>query len=457
MDAVLNWVWQGIAVAASLSLMLRATTRVRASVRYVVCGAALVIVLAIPAVSSLSSTPVVREYAAQSSTHPLIPVPATPWTSVAAMLGLGLLWAGAQGFSVCRALIRLHRARQAARPFPIDIERQLHHWLRVRGEQRRARLALSDDVGRAAVLGCGAPIIAISPALIERLSIDELDYVIIHEWAHVQRRDDIANLLQVAVRLVAGWHPAVWWIERRLHIEREVACDDTAVAIAGSRKSYANTLVKLSDSSTVRAVSLMATGVLGTGSLRYRVTKILSNGPLPSPMWSRSLGTASVAALLAVVLGIGGLELFATVTIAQPVTTTTLSAPAQTTLPRPLNVEPVAKAQGTRGRVASTRRHDAEGVPLLPSRTIDVPHESGNQHVQVETQTAVAVDALMFDAAASTSPTIASPDHDPQANARSPWLEAGEAGIAIGQRSKAAGVATGAAFTRFARHIAGSF
>ena len=43
------------------------------------------------------------------------------------------------------------------------------------------------------------------------------------------------------------------------------------------------------------------------------------------------------------------------------------------------------------------------------------------------------------------------------ADSRSPWVAAGHAGVAIGRRSKDAGVATGAAFTRFARQIAGSF
>jgi beta-lactamase regulating signal transducer with metallopeptidase domain len=67
-----------------------------------------------------------------------------------------------------------------------------------------------------------------------------------HEWAHVQRRDDIFNVLHVLVRLIGGWHPALWWIERRLHVEREIACDEVTVAFTGSPKSYAECLVKLS-------------------------------------------------------------------------------------------------------------------------------------------------------------------------------------------------------------------
>ena len=39
--------------------------------------------------------------------------------------------------------------------------------------------------------------------------------------------------------MVAGWHPALWWIERRLHLEREIACDEIAVPLTGSAKAYA--------------------------------------------------------------------------------------------------------------------------------------------------------------------------------------------------------------------------
>ena len=87
--------------------------------------------------------------------------------------------------------------------------------------------------------------IAVAPSLVRTLDADELDRVLIHEWAHVQRRDDLVNILQIVVRIIAGWHPALWWIDRRLHIEREIACDEITVAVTGSAKAYAQCLLKL--------------------------------------------------------------------------------------------------------------------------------------------------------------------------------------------------------------------
>ena len=134
---------------------------------------------------------------------------------------------------------------RAAVAFPSQLESVLPHWRRVRRDGRRATLVLSDSVTTAAVLGWGSPMIAVAPSLVRTLDADELDRVLIHEWAHVQRRDDLVNILQIVVRIIAGWHPALWWIDRRLHIEREIACDEITVAVTGSPKSYAQCLMKL--------------------------------------------------------------------------------------------------------------------------------------------------------------------------------------------------------------------
>ena len=126
---------------------------------------------------------------------------------------------------------------------------------------------LSPAVSTAAVLGCGRPVIAVSPTLLDRLSDDELDRAVIHEWAHVQRRDDLLNVLHVVARVVAGWHPAVWWLERQLRIEREVACDEIAVRVTGSPKRYAACLTAMASLHPMRRQTASALGALSSPTL----------------------------------------------------------------------------------------------------------------------------------------------------------------------------------------------
>jgi TonB family protein len=72
-----------------------------------------------------------------------------------------------------------------------------------------------------------------------------LDPVLVHELAHVQRRD--ARWLQLSHVMLAVWwmHPLAWMAARRLRMERERACDDLALAFGSRASDYASELVSL--------------------------------------------------------------------------------------------------------------------------------------------------------------------------------------------------------------------
>ncbi len=117
------------------------------------------------------------------------------------ILAAWMVWASIQLVRFVSAIAAIRRARARSRRFPPHLESGLPHWSRIRSEGRRATLVLSNSVTSAAVLGWGAPMIAVAPSLVRTLDPDDLDRVLIHEWAHVQRRDDVMNVLQVAVRI----------------------------------------------------------------------------------------------------------------------------------------------------------------------------------------------------------------------------------------------------------------
>jgi hypothetical protein len=69
--------------------------------------------------------------------------------------------------------------------------------------------------------------------------------ILLHEFAHLQRRDDWTNLAQKLLRTLFFFHPAVWWIEKQLCLERELACDDVVLAKTHNPRGYAECLVSL--------------------------------------------------------------------------------------------------------------------------------------------------------------------------------------------------------------------
>ena len=262
LPALVNWLWQGSAIALAATAILRPSRRISATTRYQLWWIALFIVLALPILSfqlpaaSFQQEPApshVRELGAAAGSVPgstnleagSWKLEASPsWTGAL----LAFLWLSTAAVSLSRtavALIALRRVKRTARPFPEACEARLHTWLLLRSLGRPARLVVSDHIHAAAVLGLTSPSIAVAPPALEALDDLELDQIVVHEWAHVQRRDDLARLAQRIIVAFAGLHPAVWWIDRQLHLERETACDDWAVQATGSAKSLAVCLTKL--------------------------------------------------------------------------------------------------------------------------------------------------------------------------------------------------------------------
>ena len=213
-----NWLWQGCAVALAATVMLRASRRLSATTRYHLWWVTLVTVLLLPVVSfqlpasrfqlpalsfqlpASASPQVVTTQSGDSARRTSLDswqpeagslvLPSLPSWTVSLLL---LLWATGTAISLARtaaALATLRRAKRTSRPFPEAAEVRLQTWLSLRSRGRQARLALSDDVRAAAVLGLTSPSIAVAPSALDALSDQELDQIVVHEWAHVQRRDD---------------------------------------------------------------------------------------------------------------------------------------------------------------------------------------------------------------------------------------------------------------------------
>lgn len=482
MDAVLNWLWQGSLVALAAAAALRVLGSARAWARYLVAWAAMLCVfllLLIPAGSSATSL------------APLVPVaearvrlamPSGWWTSGALVVGLWALWSVLHAARAARALVVLRRARRRCRPVPTGLERQLRTWLQVRNAGRATRLVLSDDVRAAAVLGCGPPLVAVAPSLLRHLRAGDLDRLVIHEWAHVQRRDDLADMLLLAIRVTAGWHPAVWWLDRRLRLERETACDETVVAITGGRKAYAECLAALASLRSVPTGACAGVGVLSSPGLEYRVVRILTP---PRHSMRRSAWTAGAASILLATVGVmvSGLRLVEPALAFQDGApeTRVFSAFDRLTSSAPTSSRASDSSAGTGLEAARPRKPVAtrfRPVPAAqePSRTGEVPAEASSARALAEPEPIPPEARPSPLSLPSEVPLASEPPADliigalpgapvsipPAASERDadtafPWRATADGGVALGRGSRRAAVATAGFLTRFGKRVAGSF
>ncbi len=307
MERLVAWLWQGTMLAVLMWGVLR-VWRPNAATRYALWWTTLLAIFVLlvvnvqlrgvitpitpasmpaPAAASVStpvSTPVAVVDAIEAAASPtsLLPftLPAVPRAVMAVVIGawLGLSLLGLVHLALC--VSQLHRMKRASWPFPVDRERRLARWMSMRGQGRPARLCLSEDVRSASALGLGAgvAIIALNPSLLDDVDDEELDLIVLHEYAHIQRRDDWWHVLQVALRTVLCVHPAAMGIGRVLRLEREAACDDWVVERTQMVTMYARCLMTVATFELSRPDdALAAVGAVGRrGDLTRRIERLLA-------------------------------------------------------------------------------------------------------------------------------------------------------------------------------------
>lgn len=148
------------------------------------------------------------------------------------------------------------------------------------------------------VIGHLKPLILIPVGLMTALSTAEIEAILVHELAHIRRRDYLVNLLVSLMEIIFFFNPAVLWISSLIKTERENCCDDIAVAQTSSKVNYIRALVSCQEYQLNAPAYAMA--ITGHKShLMGRVKRMVSNN-------NRSLNVMEKS-LLAVCLVTAGL------------------------------------------------------------------------------------------------------------------------------------------------------
>jgi len=481
-EALLNWLWQGGIVAIATAAILRVIEPFPAQARYRTLWIALVSVLILPGVplAWAAVSPAREAGNIPATVGSVVSIPIGGWTFGTLVIALWAMWSSVYACRIASAALAIRRAKTHCEQISPQLEARLRHWTEVRTTGRQTRVVLSRRVRSAAVLGCAPPVIAVAPALLDHLSDDELDRVVIHEWAHVQRRDDVANLVQLLVRATAGWHPAVWWFDRQLHIEREIACDEMAVAVTGSAKRYAACLAKLASLPALPLRSFATVAAVSSAGLRERIVRILSHGHVASVRSQRAASVGVGVLLCALALTVGG---FRFVEAAAPLTniaTTVRIASADNPAMSDSVVPYTAVESGSSNELADVRPqprvriarqmalrngHARAGTAaILPTSTsgaltdsepLSHPGEQPSPDViSRPTVTFASLDSSPVEGAhASSSAARPSAEVKPV----SVWSATADAGVAVGRGSQKAALATASFFSRIGKKIAGSF
>jgi beta-lactamase regulating signal transducer with metallopeptidase domain len=306
------FIWQGAAIALLLAIARVWVRSPRA--RHAAACVSLAAMTIAPAITFALLQPIGvarTDLAATVSPHVQwnVAVPAgvvspglLSWVVMVWMAGIAVL-----SVRLAVGWISAARVRTAqSRPAPPEWEQALARLALRMGITRRVRLLVSPRVDVPAVLGWLRPVVLAPVAALGGLPAEHMEALLAHELAHIRRHDYLINVLQGIVETVLFYHPAVWWVSLQIRDERELCCDDLAVAATSDVLTYARALAELE---ACRPSGVQTAIAANGGSLLQRIARLLEPGraqhtlPRASAVWM-------VAAVLAI--GIGALAMHAT-------------------------------------------------------------------------------------------------------------------------------------------------
>jgi beta-lactamase regulating signal transducer with metallopeptidase domain len=286
-----------------------------------------------PAVSEVPPAAVV-EAAEPAPVEPPAPV-VLPWRAVllGVWLGGALAWWAVAGLR----LLRLAHLLRGVAPAP-EVQTDVCRLAGLFGLRRVPGVWFVPGAVSPMLFALGhTPRLLLPGALWERLSPEQRDTLLLHELAHLRRRDHWVRRLELVALGLYWWFPVAWWASRALQEAEEQCCDAWVVwAVPASAPAYASTLFE-----TVVFLSgargALPAGASGTGHvplLKRRLSMILRGTP------PRSLSKPGLAAVL--LLGVGLLPLLPT--------TGRTEAPArlEPDRPRPASAAPAEKPEPNR-------------------------------------------------------------------------------------------------------------
>src|ERR1700682_2800849 len=311
-ERILNALPEGFLIALFAWALLRVLRRQNSGTRFAVWFLALLTVAALPVLGGIGEG---RGLMAAMSSFmsaswgnlpPAITLPGR-WA-----LFVFVAWAVGASVAMMRlvaGLWRLRRLRLSCTPtVAADLDPAVLKTVEAIGAKQSITIAKSECVRVPAAIGFWKRTIVLPPWALRELPPQDLNVILLHEFAHLRRWDDWTNLIQKIVHALFFFHPAVWWIEKHISVEREMACEDAVRAETAKPHGYAACLVSLLEKSLAhrlsqRRWSMAQAAVHRAREASLRLAQILDkNRPAATRVWKPALAMVGVFSIICLAL-----------------------------------------------------------------------------------------------------------------------------------------------------------
>jgi len=314
---LLDFLWQGVLLSGVYAVVRRHMAGSRAEARYLAACVTLAVMVMVPittfVVLGRGAEPALpRDATARVLYSPPQPggasvfVPAfrngerpatwisdaAPWVVAIWLLGAAVCWLRLAGAWWAASRIRSRQVRPASPEWQQALT-ELGARIRL---SRPVRLLVSARVDVPMVVGWLRPVVLVPLGALSCLAPEQIEAILFHELAHIVRRDYLVNVLQGVAEALLFYHPAVWWVSGHIRAERELCCDDMAVAATGDAFVYATALAGLEGYRPVHTLRAVASN---QGKLMDRIARLLGQ-TRPEGRGISNAGAAAGAVLVAV-------------------------------------------------------------------------------------------------------------------------------------------------------------
>lgn len=222
--------------------------------------------------------------------------PAPAWIPALAVVWLtGVAWTVSAWGRTWRRERRA--ARIDARAAPLSVQREVARLARELGLAQAPRVRVSERASGPATYGALTSTIVLPAEWLAKSAPLERRHVLLHELAHVRRRDGMAAVAWAALRVVLWFHPLAHWAAARAAVLRELGADERAAARCGSIAEYRRTL--LTHARALIEPPAFAAGFFPSRAAILSRLSALERDALPHAVASRALAAATFLAAVA--------------------------------------------------------------------------------------------------------------------------------------------------------------
>lgn len=200
----------------------------------------------------------------------------TPWIGVFWMVGMLLIFLRAAG-----AFLYLNRLKSSATQVDdVDLIRLFNRLKQGFDLKREVLLKESLKISSPMVFGYFKPVVLFPLGLIQGLTTDEVEVILLHELAHLKRNDFLINIVINGLRAIYFYHPVFWWLQSQLDNEREFASDEMVLGFQADGLTLVRALTKAKEFSMLSP----SLGFAGSSKnqLLKRVNRIMKQQQKPN-------------------------------------------------------------------------------------------------------------------------------------------------------------------------------